>query len=146
MGRVEFSLWLDATPEQVWRIWADPWRIPDWQTGSPVIEEVEGPVGLAGSSYVARRGRLVATTTVLNADPPSELVTITDAYLGLQMDVISRLVESSGGTDLFFRVTTRWPRGRRLLGRLVELAALNAREQRKELAFFKELVESETAP
>ena len=146
MGSAEFSIWLDATPEQVWRIWADPVRIPEWQTGNPLIEDVEGPVGRTGSSYVSRRGRLVATTRVLNADPPRELVTTTDAYLGMQMDVISLLVEGSGGTDLQLLVTTRWPPRRRLLGRLVELAVLNGREQRKELAFFKQLVETEATP
>ena len=146
MGGAEFSIWLDATPDQVWWIWADPMRIPEWQTGSPVIEDVEGPVGRTGSSYVSRRGRLVATTRVLNANPPDELVTTTDAYLGMQMDVISLLVADSGGTDLQVRVTTWWPRGRRLLGRLVELAVLNGREQRKELGFFKQLVETEATP
>ena len=141
MGSAEFSLWLDATPEQVWRIWADPRRIPDWQTGKPVIEDIRGNPGEVGSSYVARRGKLAASTTVLSADPPRELATTTDAYLGMQMRVTSRLVERAGGTDLRFEVTTSWPRGRRLLGRLVELAVLNGREQRKELAYLKTLVE-----
>jgi hypothetical protein len=38
---------------------------------------------------------------------------------------------------------THWPRGRRLLGRLVELVALNPREARKELGYLKALVERE---
>ena len=80
---------------------------------------------------------------MLSAVRPRELVTSTDAYLGMQMRVTSQLVERSGGTDLRFEVATTWPRGRRLLGRLVELAVLNGREQRKELGFLKYLVERE---
>ena len=95
-----------------WRIWADPRRIPDWQTGKPVIEDVRGNPGEAGSSYVARRGKLAASTTVLSADPPRELVTTTDAYLGMQIARRPRRPgRSAGGTDLRFEVTTSWPRG-----------------------------------
>ena len=73
-------------------------------------------------------------------------MTTTDAYLGMQMRVTSRLVGSAGGTDLRFEVATSWPRGRRMLGRLVELAVLNGREQRKELGYLKDLVEREAQP
>lgn len=143
VGRAEFSLWLGATPEQVWQIWADPSRIPEWQTGKPVIDDVRGAPGEVGSSYVVRRGKLAARTTVMSADPPRQLTTSTEAYLGMQMRVTSQLVESAGGTDLRFQVTTQWPPGRRLLGRLIELAVLNGREQRKELGFLQDLVERE---
>lgn len=42
MGAVDYSVWIKASPEQVWRVYVDPSRIPEWQTGSPVIEEVHG--------------------------------------------------------------------------------------------------------
>ena len=57
MGVLEYSVWIAATPEQVWRTYADPTRIPEWQTGKPVITEVQGrpttparrtPLGAAG--------------------------------------------------------------------------------------------------
>ena len=50
VGSADFSLWLDAAPEQVWQIWADPLRIPDWRTGKPVIEDLRGNPGEVGSS------------------------------------------------------------------------------------------------
>ena len=91
MGTLEYSVWIEAAPERVWRIYADPARLPEWQTGRPVIEDISGAPGEPGSSYVSRRGRLVARTTVQRAAAPHELVTWTDAYLGLRFEVTSRL-------------------------------------------------------
>jgi uncharacterized protein YndB with AHSA1/START domain len=145
MGVLEYSVWIAATPEQVWRTYVDPARIPDWQTGKPVIGEAHGDPGEPGSAYVSRRGPLSAHTTVLSADPPRELLTRTDAYLGLGFDVTSRLTARSGGTDLRLRVVTRWRRGLGPVGRIVELAVLSPREAAKELAHLKALVERPTS-
>ena len=146
MGEVEHSVWLDALPERVWRTYADPARIPDWQTGRPVITDVRGTPGEVGATYTSRRGPLAARTTVLAADAPHELVTTTDAYLGLQVRVTSRLRARSGGTELSLRVVTSWRRRLGPLATLVELAVLNPREVRKELALLKALVEREAGP
>ena len=100
MGVLEYSVWIKAAPEQVWDTYVDPTRIPDWQTGKPVIEDVQGAPGEPGSTYVSKRGPLAARTTVLTAEVPRELVTRTDAYFGLQFEVTSRLSGRSGGTDL----------------------------------------------
>ena len=137
MGVLEYSVWIEAAPEQVWRTYVDPHRLPDWQTGRPAILDVQGAAGQPGSTYVSKRGPLSARTTVLTSDTPRELATSTDAYLGLRFDVTSRLVERSGGTDLQLRATTHWRRGLGLLGKLVELVVLNAREARKELALLE---------
>jgi uncharacterized protein YndB with AHSA1/START domain len=145
MGELEYSVWINASPEDVWRSYVDPTRIPDWQTGKPVIGDVQGAPGEPGSTYVSRRGPLVAQTTVLTADAPRELVTWTDAYLGLQFEVASRLIERSGGTDLRLRATTHWRRGLGPVGRIVELAVLSPREARKELAMLKAFVELEAS-
>jgi uncharacterized protein YndB with AHSA1/START domain len=143
MGVVEYSVWINAAPEQVWHTYADPDRIPDWQTGKPVIEDVHGAPGEPGSTYLSRRGPLAAHTTVLTSDVPHELVTSTDAYLGLRFEVTSRLSERSGGTDLQLRVATRWRRGLGPVAKLVERAVLSPREARKELDKLKTLVEAE---
>ena len=145
MGVLEYSVWIKATPERVWQTYVDPSRIPDWQTGRPVIGEVRGGPGEPGSAYVSRRGPFSARTVVLSADPPRELLTWTDAYLGLQLDVTSRLLPRSGGTDLQLRVVTRWRRGLGPVGKLVELAVLSPREAAKELAHLKALVERQAS-
>jgi uncharacterized protein YndB with AHSA1/START domain len=136
VGTLEHAVWIQAPPDAVWSVYADPSRIPEWQTGSPVIEDVRG------STYVSRRGLGAATTTVLEAERPRRLVTETRAYLGLRFTVVSTLEARDDGTRLRLRVDTHWPRGLGLLGRLVELAVLNRREAEKELGQLKALVES----
>jgi uncharacterized protein YndB with AHSA1/START domain len=144
MGVHEYSVWIKAAPEDIWRVYADPSRIPDWQTGSPVITDVHGGEAAAGSTYVSTRGPGTARTTVLHADRPHKLVTSTDAYLGLRLDVISVLGREADGTRLHLRAETHWPRGRRLIGRLVEVAILSRREAATELSTLKTLVERES--
>ena len=145
MGVLEYSVWIMAAPEQVWNTYVDPTRIPEWQTGRPVIEDVQGAPGEPGSSYVSRRGPLAARTTVLTVEVRRELVTSTDASFGLQLEVTSRLSGRSGGTELALRVATRWRRGLGPVAKLVELVVLNPREARKELANLKALVEREAS-
>ena len=143
MGELTHAIWIQAAPEAVWRTYVDPHRVPDWQTGRPVIEDVQGGPGSPGSSYVSRRGPLVARTTVLTSEVPVRLVTRTEAYLGLELVLTSRLTERAGGTDLALTVETQWSAHGRLLQRLVERAVLNEREARKELTNLKALVERE---
>jgi uncharacterized protein YndB with AHSA1/START domain len=145
MGVLVCSVWIDAAPEEVWGTYVDPARVADWQTGKPVVGEVQGAPGEVGSTYVSRRGPFAARTTVLAAEAPRELVTRTDAYLGLQFELTSRLEERSGGTDLQLRAATHWRRRLGPVSKLVELAVLSPREARKELAMLKALIEREAA-
>jgi uncharacterized protein YndB with AHSA1/START domain len=141
MGVMDYSVWIQAPPEEVWRIYVDPLRIPEWQTGSPVIEDVHGAGDEPGSTYASRRGPGIARTTVLKVEEPNRLVTRTQAYLGLRFDLESRLKPSGDGTLLELRAETHWPRGLGLVGRLVELAILSRWEATKELARLKLLIE-----
>ncbi|WP_426225171.1 SRPBCC family protein [Pseudarthrobacter sp. DSP2-3-2b1] len=143
MGALEYSEWIKASPEDVWRVYADPSRLPEWQTGSPVIVRIEGAGDQPGSIYTSTRGPGTARTTVLSADPPHRLVTRSVAYFGLTFDVDSRLLPERNGTLLRLRVETHWPRGLGLVGRLVERAILSGSEARKELANLKAIVERE---
>lgn len=146
MGELAYAVWIEAAPELVWRVYVDPYRIPEWQTGNPVIEDAHGGPGEPGSTYVSRRGPLRARTTVLASDAPARLVTSTDAYLGLEFEVTSRLAERAGGTDLALTVVTHWRPRRRLVHKLVERAILSRREAHKELTNLKSIVEREAAP
>jgi uncharacterized protein YndB with AHSA1/START domain len=143
MGELAYALWIDAAPELVWRVYVDPTRIPEWQTGKPVIEDVHGGPGELGSGYVSRRGRLVARTEVVASDRPRRLVTRTEAYFGLELEVTSRLAEQAAGTDLELTVRTRWRSQHRLVQKVVERAILSRREARKELTNLKTIVERE---
>ena len=143
MGVLEHSVWISARPEQVWPVYTDPLRIPEWQTGSPVILDVRGMGDTPGSTYVSRRRPGSARTTVMEAEQPRRLVTSTEASLGLRFNVSSWLEAEADGTRLRLRAQTQWPRGLGLLGRLVELAILNPREAERELKNLKTLVEGE---
>jgi uncharacterized protein YndB with AHSA1/START domain len=141
MGLAEYSIFIQAAPDVVWSAYADPSRIPQWQTGSPTIRDLRGGPGEAGASYVSKRGPLSARTTVIESDPPRRLLTRTDAYLGLRFDVESRLVPSGDGTQLILRAETWWPRPLRPISKVVELAILSSREATKELRNLKTLLE-----
>jgi uncharacterized protein YndB with AHSA1/START domain len=143
MGVLEYSVWISAAPEKVWSTYVDPTRIPDWQSGKPLIANLQGAPGEPGSTYVSRRGPLAAHTTVQSADAPCELVTRTDAYFGLQFELTSRLSGRSGGTDLQLRAAVHWRRSLGPFTKIVELAILSPREARKELAALKALIERE---
>jgi deazaflavin-dependent oxidoreductase (nitroreductase family) len=136
----DHSVWIRADREAVWDVYTDPRRIPEWQTGSPVVEDVQG-TGEPGSTYVSRRGRLVARTVVVAAERPARQVTRTDASLGLRFSVVSTLDAVDRGTRLGLVVQTAWPRGLRILGRVVERALLSRREAEKELVRLKALME-----
>ena len=143
MGEHAYTVWIKAAPGLVWRVYVDASRIPHWQTGKPVIGDVHGGPGELGSTYVSRRGPLVARTTVLASDIPTRLVTRTDAYFGLELEITSRLTERAGGTDLALNVETHWRSRRRLLEKVVERAILSPREARKELTNLKMIIERE---
>ena len=143
MGMHYHSIWIAADPQRVWNVYADPARIPEWQTGSPIIEGVGSPGDQPRTTYISRRGRLAARTTVIDADPPRRLTTRTAAYFGLRFAVSSQLEGEAGGTTLGLTVETQWPPGLRPFGKLIELAILSDREGRKELANLKALVERE---
>lgn len=96
MGVLEYSVWINATPDWVSRKYVEPARIPDWQTDKkPAIEIAKASLA-PGSTYTSRRRPLVARRTVLTADAPKELRTRVDAFLSLQLEVTSRLIRRSG--------------------------------------------------
>lgn len=145
MGEYVYSIWIRANPAEVWDMYVDPRRIPEWQTGRPVIEDVRGDPGDPGSTHVSRRGPLRARTTVLTSAAPALLVTRTDAYLGLQLTLTSRLTDRAGGTDLELTAEAEWPRKRRLVGRVVDRVILNPRQAHKELQNLKAIIERNAA-
>lgn len=145
MGEYVYSVWIRATPAQVWRTYVDPHRIPEWQTGKPLIEDVRGVPGEDGSTYVSRRGPLAARTTVVTSAAPTRLVTRTHAYLGMQFELTSRLSDQAGGTHLELTAKTRWPPRRRMVGKVVDRVILSPREAEKELTNLKSIIEREAA-
>jgi uncharacterized protein YndB with AHSA1/START domain len=71
MGRYSFVVDIDAPREQVFDLWVNLERAPEWIEGLDKIIDVTGPPDQAGTSYVARFGTwATSTTTVLEAERP----------------------------------------------------------------------------
>lgn len=141
MATHRYSIWIDASPELVWEIFTDLERIPEWQTGGPIVTNVSGRGDVAGTTYAVRRGPGVAHTTVLEAIRPSRYGSRTNAYLGLWFETIAYLVPEKDGTRLELEAHTHWPPGLRLLGRLVEAVVLSGHEAHREMERLKLLAE-----
>jgi hypothetical protein len=122
------------------RIYVDPSRIPYWQTGSPVIEDISGAGDEPGTTYVSRRGRGTSQTTVLEAVRPRHLVTRTGAVLGAAARTHFEAHVRGRRHPARAAARTKWPRGRALLGKLIEVVILNPSEARREPARLKTLV------
>ncbi len=143
MGEREYSVWIKAAPEQVWQVYVDPRRIPEWQTGRPVIGDVQGVPGRSGSTYLSKRGPLSARTTVLTSRAPARAGDEdrhlprppARGHLAAPRAVGRHRPGASRGDAL-----ASWTRPDRYV---VELAILNPGEARKELAHLKTLVERE---
>ena len=136
-----YSIWIAVGPELVWDVFTDLNRIPEWQTGRPVVTDASGRGDVPGTTYTVRRGHAAARTAVLEAVRPVTYRSRTDAYLGLSFDLTAALMPDQSGTRLELQAVTHWPRGMRLLGRLVEAVVLSGHEANLELKNLKLLVE-----
>jgi uncharacterized protein YndB with AHSA1/START domain len=136
-----YSIWVDAAPERVWEVFTNLDRIPEWQTGRPVVSDASGRGDEQGTTYSVRRGPATSRTAVLEAARPSRYRSRTDAYLGLWFDMTASLIPERSGTRLDLKADTHWPRAMRLPGRLVEAVVLSGHEAHRELERLKLLVE-----
>ena len=141
MASYRYSTWIAATPEVVWDVFTDLNRIPEWQTGRPIVSDASGRGDVPGTTYTVRRGPAAARTEVLEADRPVRYRSRTDAYLGLSFDLIATLTPDRRGTRLELQADTHWPRGLHLLGRVVEAIVLSGQEAKTELENLKMLLE-----
>lgn len=141
MGAHGYSISIDASPDAVWKTFTDLDRIPEWQTGHPVVSEASGPGDIVGTTYLVRRGPGVSRTVVVEATSPHRYRSRTEAYLGLSFEMVAHLIPENEGTRLELTARTQWPWHLRLLGRLIEAVLLSGHEASRELKQLKLLVE-----
>ena len=143
MSQHSYSIWIAAPPTEVWNVYTDLNRLPDWQTGNPKVVDATGPGDREGAKYTVKRGPASARTEVITADSAAMHVTRTEAYFGLRFELTTHFVPKSGGTELQLHLKTHWPGGLGFLGKAVEFVIFNSREGDLELRRLKTLVEEE---
>ena len=146
MAVLRYDIWIEGSPAEVWAVYTDLERLPEWQTGAPQVADTSGPGDVVGTTYTVRRGPMTSRTTITAADPPTHHASRTQAVLGLTFELLADLMAERGGTRLALEARTDWPRGLGLVGRAVEAALLSEREALKELANLKALVEGQDEP
>ena len=72
MGRYTFVIDIKAPREQVFDLWTNLERAPEWIEGMAGVSEVSGPVNQAGTTYITRFGNWAKSlTTVVEAERPT---------------------------------------------------------------------------
>jgi uncharacterized protein YndB with AHSA1/START domain len=76
MGRYQFTVDIAAPRQQVFDLWTNLDRAPEWIGGMAGVSDVSGPVGQVGTTYVTRFGNWAKSpTTVIDAERPSRFGT-----------------------------------------------------------------------
>jgi uncharacterized protein YndB with AHSA1/START domain len=100
MGRYTFTVDINAPRDQVFDLWTNLERAPEWIEGMAGVSDVSGPVDQAGTTYVTRFGSWAkSTTTVVEAERPKRFVTKFGNWL-LRGENAATFEERDGGTRL----------------------------------------------
>jgi uncharacterized protein YndB with AHSA1/START domain len=71
MGRYEISVDVPLAPDEVFRLWTDAGRWPQWQVGLLRIAEASGPATQVGTAFILDFGPgMKRNTRVVEVDPP----------------------------------------------------------------------------
>ena len=70
MSVYRFTIQIAAPPEQVFDLWTDLERFPEWIGGVTKVTDVTGPSDRAGTRYTVWFGRMQSPTEILEAVRP----------------------------------------------------------------------------
>ena len=100
MSRYTFVLDINAPREQVFDLWTNLDRSPEWIEGMAGVSDVSGPVDQVGTTYVTRFGNWAKSlTTVIDAERPSRFRVKFGNWL-LRGENGATFEERDGGTRL----------------------------------------------
>jgi acetyl-CoA C-acetyltransferase len=113
MGHVRDSFYVDAPPEEVWAVGADPARLPEWNVTVVDVKDVSGPLESPGARYTTVSkiaGRpLEITWTVERAERPKHAeATATTPLGGSARQVVDYSPEGKGtrvSVDIEFEIS-----------------------------------------
>lgn len=105
MRRVSGTVFIAASPAEVYAFLSEPTNVPRWQTGVVSSERTSPPPTVAGSTgrvvLEVMGQRVTANTTVLEAVPDRHLA-LTTSVSGMSVLGSLDLVAAEGGTKLTF--------------------------------------------
>ena len=100
MGRYTFVVDIKAPRDQVFDLWTNLERAPEWIEGMAGVSDLSGPVDQVGTTYVTRFGSWATSpTTVIDAERPSRFSTRFGNWL-LRGVNSATFEERDGGTRL----------------------------------------------
>jgi uncharacterized protein YndB with AHSA1/START domain len=100
MSRYTFVVDIKAPRDQVFDLWTNLDRAPEWIGGMAGVSDVSGPVDQAGTTYVTRFGNWAKSlTTVVDAERPSRFRVKFGNWL-LRGENAATFEETSTGTRL----------------------------------------------
>ncbi|MBA2447094.1 MAG: SRPBCC family protein [Chloroflexi bacterium] len=104
VARLERDLFVEAPPERVFELLAQPERTPEWSPNVVAIRRVgDGPIGVGSTTHalikaLGTQQRAIGRCTVF--DPPRRIVIESRTDLGARSRSDSQLVPEGSGTRL----------------------------------------------
>ena len=151
MARLEHELFIDAPPERVFRLLAQPERTPEWSPSVVSVRRTDaGPIGVGSTTEsvvrvlgTSQRARGRCT----GFDPPRRLAIQSVTNLGAKSLSDTELIPEGRGTRLRARLEYTVPGGGlgKLLNKLVAEDQIR-QEFEQGLRRFKTMAEAEAAP
>ena len=118
MGRYVISRRITATPQQVYRAFADPTLLADWMHASGVVGAT-GPLDAAGTRFtLVIKGPWRFQSAVVGAEPPSRHEFAGRGPLGADYRMVATLTPRDYGTDLDLLTEYTVPLG--VIGRWID--------------------------
>ncbi len=151
MARLEHELFIDAPPERVFRLLAQPERTPEWSPSVVSVRRTDaGPIGVGSTTESVVRvlgtsQRARGRCTVF--DPPRRLAIQSLTNLGAKSLSDTELIPEGSGTRLRARLEYSVPGGGlgKLLNKLVAEDQIR-QEFEQGLRRFKAMAETEAPP
>ncbi len=146
MGHISRTIHVEATPEQVFDLWANPERFREWMVPATEVKDIMGTPGTVGYGWTAATtfaGRKMETPMKITAFERPRLIEMqsTGSMAGT---VRGRLEPAAGGTDVTIGSEYEMPLG--FIGDAANKLFFEksfAESWDKSLAKFKAIVEAE---
>lgn len=140
--RGRFELHVDAPPADLFALYTDARRIPEWQPGAPRVLNQTGPLDLTGTRYTLKQRIGPALRVEVRRVEPPRLHEQAESALGGTFLGTARFEPAEGGTRLSFEYG---PEHLTVFGRLIWrlFSGMSARIVRDEFTNLRSLAERE---